>query len=72
MVEAFVVGTTTDNVTYAYSATGCTWGAMTADLCSVTDPLGNTTDYTYDSGNANTTLGYDILTVTPPGAIGDT
>ena len=58
-------------MTYAYSATGCTWGAMTADLCSVTDPLGNTTDYTYDSGNANTTLDYDILTVTPPGAIGD-
>ena len=71
LVEVFVVGTTTDNVTYAYSATGCTWGAMTADLCSVTDPLGNTTDYTYDSGNANTTLDYDILTVTPPGAIGD-
>ena len=71
LVEVFVVGTTTDKVTYAYSATGCSWGAMTPDLCAVTDPLGNTTTYTYDSGNSNAILDYDTLTVTPPGSIGD-
>jgi RHS repeat-associated protein len=61
--EIFVPGASTQQVSYSYSGTGCTWGG---ELCAVTDLLGNATGYTYDGPS----LYYDLSTVTPPGGIG--
>ena len=43
--------------TYAYSS---------SNLTSVTDPLSRVTSYTYDTGNSNTNLRHDLLTLTWP------
>jgi RHS repeat-associated protein len=46
---------------YDYTHTG-------SDLTKFTDPMGNITTYTYDSGNANPMLAHDMLSITGPNA----
>jgi hypothetical protein len=60
--------------TFAYSGTGCsTWtGTEVPDLCTAADPGNLSTAYTYDAGNGNGNLVYDMLTETAPGASGET
>src|SRR5207249_3246527 len=36
------------------------------DLVSVTDPLSHVTSFTYDQGNATSSLKHDLLTITHP------
>ena len=57
---------------FAYSGTGCSsWsGSEVPDLCSVTDPGGMTSTFTYDSGNSMAAFDYDMLSATPPSASG--
>ncbi len=68
LAEVFVPEATDQVVSYFYSGTGCS--LPKAELCAVTDTLGNTTSFSYDTGNANAALKYDVLTITPPGNIG--
>jgi RHS repeat-associated protein len=60
--------------TFSYTGTGCTsWGSsQSPDLCSATDPGGITSSFTYDAGNSNSDLDYDMLTETAPGASAQT
>jgi RHS repeat-associated protein len=56
--------------TFAYTGSGCsTWTSTPVDLCSVTDPGGLKTTFSYDSGKSSP-LNYDVTTVTPPQASG--
>jgi RHS repeat-associated protein len=66
LVEAFDANSSLAAI-FAYSGTGCTsWGTgQTPDLCSATDPGSITATYTYDSGNSNANLVYDMLSATP-------
>jgi RHS repeat-associated protein len=67
LVEVFDAYTTLA-ASFAFSGSGCTsWGSgQTPDLCSATDPGNIISTYTYDSGNSNPDLAYDMLTATPP------
>ncbi len=62
------------STSFSYSGSGCTsWGgSQTPELCTATDPGSLITSYTYDSGNSTSSLDYDMLTETPPGASGQT
>ena len=62
------------SASFSYSGSGCSsWsGSETPDLCSVTDPGGVTSTFTYDSANSAADFDYDMLTETPPGSSGTT
>jgi len=63
-----------ESVEFSYSGTGCSsWsGSETPDLCSVVDPGGVTSSFTYDSGDSSVDFDYDVLTETPLGSSGTT
>ena len=58
--------------TYAYTGPGCaTWTGTPGDLCSVTDPAGVVSSFSYDTAQA-TPYNYDLTAFTPPGAAAHT
>ena len=57
----------TDEWQFSYNGTiGIPLSSNLLELTSITDPLGNVTNYTYDSSNSNSNYDNDIISQTPP------